>query len=177
MQTHTTKKDLVLLFFKLHTLSHTVISVLLISVRNHTVHFIGQFILNARNRLTGSARYEVRSSVLHLVQAHVTGFSDLPLGKAHKLRVPGVNTEALGDQDLTRKKAEEQWCKIRKCKIMILATHSLSLTHRHACLSNYYCVQNTENFISWKSHFLQHSYENEKVLNISLKISEFLQYK
>lgn len=85
----------------LFSLSHTVISVLLISVRNHTVHFISQFILKARNGLTGSPSYQVRSSVLHIIQAHVTSFSNLSLGKTHKLRVPGVDTKTLGDQDLT----------------------------------------------------------------------------
>lgn len=85
-----------------HTpLSCTVILVLLISVRNHTVHFIGQFVLKARNRLSGSASYQVSSSALHFVQAHVTGFSNLPLGKGYKLWIPGVDTEALRDQDLT----------------------------------------------------------------------------
>lgn len=96
-------KDFVLFLHNLHTsLSLTVISVLLISVGNHTIHFIGQFILKARNRLTGSASYEVSSSALHLVQAHVAGFGNLPLGKANKLRVPGVDAETLGDQDLTQ---------------------------------------------------------------------------
>ena len=85
--------------------SHTVISVLLLSVRNHAVHFISQLVLKARNRLTGSASYEVSGSALHVVHTHVTGFGDLPLGKAHKLGVPGVHTETLGDQDLTQKKS------------------------------------------------------------------------
>lgn len=86
---------------KPHTpLPRTAISVLLISVRNHTVHFIGQFVLKARNRLSGSASYQVGSGALHFVQAHVTGFSNLPLGKVHKLWVPGVDAETLREQDL-----------------------------------------------------------------------------
>lgn len=83
------------------TFSHSYFSFLLISVRNHTVHFVGQIVLNAGNRLTGSANYEVSSGALHVVQAHVTGFSNLTLGEAHKLRVPGVDAKTLGDQDLT----------------------------------------------------------------------------
>lgn len=94
---------------KLHTsLSHTVISVLLISVRNHAVHFVGQFLLKARNWLTGSSSYEVGGRALHVVQTHVTGFGDLPLGKAHKLGVPGVDAETLRDQDLTLARKREK---------------------------------------------------------------------
>lgn len=78
------------------------ISVLLISVRNHAVHLIGQVVLKARHRLAGSANYQVGGGALDLVHAHVTGFGDLPLGKAHKLRVPCVDAETLGDQDLQK---------------------------------------------------------------------------
>lgn len=51
--------------------------------------------------MAGPASYEVGGGALHVVQTHVTRFGDLPLGEAHKLRVPGVDAEALGDQDLT----------------------------------------------------------------------------
>lgn len=65
------------------------------SVRNHAVHFVGQFVLKARNGLACSTSDEVSGSALHLVQAHVTGFSNLTLGKVHKLGVASVDAETL----------------------------------------------------------------------------------
>lgn len=64
-------------------------------VRNHAVHFIGQFVLKARNGLAGTTSDEVSGGALHLIQAHVTGFGNLTLGKVHKLGVAGVEAEAL----------------------------------------------------------------------------------
>lgn len=84
--------------------SHTASSVLLISVRNHAVHFVGQLVLEARNGPSGPTCYEVRGGALHLVQAHVAGLGDLTLGEADKLGVPGEDAETLRDQDLKSKR-------------------------------------------------------------------------
>lgn len=64
-------------------------------VRNHAVHFIGQLVLKARHGLAGSTSDEVSGGALHVIHAHVTGFSNLTLGKVHKLGVAGVETETL----------------------------------------------------------------------------------
>lgn len=80
--------------------SHISLTVQLISVRNHTVHFISQLFLKSRNRLSGSTHYQVSSCALHFIQAHAASFSNLPLSKVHKLRVPCIDTETLRDQDL-----------------------------------------------------------------------------
>lgn len=94
INTHT-HKDFVLPPKLNISLPRTVFSVLLISVRNHTVHLIGQIVFKARNGLTGPASYEVSGGALHLVQAHVARLRDLPLGKVHKLRIPGIDAETL----------------------------------------------------------------------------------
>ena len=70
------------------------------SVRDHAVHLVGQLVLEARDGLAGSAGDEVRRRALHVVQTQVTRLRDLTLRKVHELRVPGVDAETLGDQDL-----------------------------------------------------------------------------
>lgn len=106
----------ILASFLLSRLKHTTFvqiqiihTVSLMSVRNHAVHFVSQFVLKARDGLTGSSWYEVSSGALHLVQAHVTGFGDLTLGEAHKLRIPGEDAETLRDQNLTFERQKNIW--------------------------------------------------------------------
>lgn len=70
------------------------------SVRDHAVHLVGQLVLEARDGLAGSAGDEVGRRALHVVHTQVTRLRDLTLRKVHELRVPGVDAETLGDQDL-----------------------------------------------------------------------------
>lgn len=104
IQTHKIFFSLFFFFKKKQTshlsFSHISLTVQLISVRNHTVHFISQLFLKSRNRLSGSTHYQVSSCALHFIQAHAASFSNLPLSKVHKLRVPCIDTETLRDQDL-----------------------------------------------------------------------------
>ena len=53
-------------------------------------HFIRQLLLKASHGLACSSGDQVCGSILHLVNGHVTGLSYLPLGKVHKLGIPGI---------------------------------------------------------------------------------------
>lgn len=92
-----------------------------ISVRNHAVHFVGQFVLEAGNGATGSSCDQVNGGALHLVQTHVTRLGDFPLGKVDELGVPSVDAEPLRDQDLFVSRKE-----IRKNKNKNVSKRSLN---------------------------------------------------
>lgn len=108
--------------------SHISLTVQLISVRNHTVHFISQLLLKSRNRLSGSTRYQVSSCALHFIQAHAASFSNLPLSKVHKLRVPCIDTETLRDQDLwlVTERVKKQSFKTGSCCQLLTSNLKLS---------------------------------------------------